>query len=81
MQREEEGVAGSQPISTAVHRGPNKLWRSNSIFTYGTVYTDILKGTCKKISILIFDIFIEWKFYNAFVERANFLLELGKKLF
>ncbi len=26
------GVAGSQPISTAVHRSPNKLWRSNSIF-------------------------------------------------
>ncbi len=24
--------AGSQPISTAVHRSPNKLWRSNSIF-------------------------------------------------
>jgi hypothetical protein len=28
----EGGVAGSQPISTAVHRSPNKLWRSNSIF-------------------------------------------------
>ncbi len=26
------GIAGSQPISTAVHRSPNKLWRSNSIF-------------------------------------------------
>ncbi len=28
------GVAGSQPMSTAVHRSgsPNKLWRSNSIF-------------------------------------------------
>ncbi len=26
------GVAGSQPISIAVHRSPNKLWRSNSIF-------------------------------------------------
>ncbi len=25
-------VAGCQPKSTAVHRGPNKLWRSNSIF-------------------------------------------------
>jgi hypothetical protein len=25
-------VAGSQPMSTAVHRSPNKLWRSNSIF-------------------------------------------------
>jgi hypothetical protein len=24
------GVAGSQPMSTAVHRSPNKLWRSNS---------------------------------------------------
>ncbi len=27
-----EGVAGSQPMSTAVHRSPNKLGRSNSIF-------------------------------------------------
>jgi hypothetical protein len=26
------GVAGSQPMSTAVHRSPNKLWSSNSIF-------------------------------------------------
>jgi hypothetical protein len=25
-------VAGSQQMSTAVHRRPNKLWRSNSIF-------------------------------------------------
>jgi hypothetical protein len=25
------GVAGSQPISTAVFRSPNKLWRSNYI--------------------------------------------------
>ncbi len=29
---ERGGVAGCQPISTAVHRSPNKLWRSNSIF-------------------------------------------------
>jgi hypothetical protein len=26
------GVAGSQPMSIAVHRSPNKLWRANSIF-------------------------------------------------
>ncbi len=25
-------VAGSQPMSTAVHRSPNKLWSSNSIY-------------------------------------------------
>ncbi len=29
------GVAVSQPMSTALHRSPNKLWRSNCIFTYG----------------------------------------------
>jgi hypothetical protein len=28
------GVAGSQPMSTAVHRSPNKLFRSNCILTY-----------------------------------------------
>jgi hypothetical protein len=26
------GVAGSHPMSTAVHRSPNKLWRFNPIF-------------------------------------------------
>ncbi len=26
------GNWGSQPMNTAVHRSPNKLWRSNSIF-------------------------------------------------
>jgi hypothetical protein len=26
------GVAGSQPMSAAVHRSPNKRWRSNSTF-------------------------------------------------
>ncbi len=26
------GVAGSQPMSTAVHRSSNKLWRSNSLW-------------------------------------------------
>jgi hypothetical protein len=30
------GVAGSQPMSTAVHMGPNKLRRSNAVFNvYG----------------------------------------------
>jgi hypothetical protein len=31
VQGEGVGVAGSQPMSTAVHRSPNKLRRSNSI--------------------------------------------------
>ncbi len=26
------GVVGSQPMSTAAHKRPSKLWRSNSIF-------------------------------------------------
>ncbi len=30
--RREGGIAGSQPISTAVHSSPNTHWRSNSIF-------------------------------------------------
>ncbi len=39
----EGGVAGSQPMNTAVHRSPNKLWRSNSIFnrhTFPEIYID-----------------------------------------
>jgi hypothetical protein len=34
------GVAGSQPMRTAVHMEPNKLWRSNSILTYGRTQDD-----------------------------------------
>jgi hypothetical protein len=30
-------VAGSQPMSTAVHRSPNKLWISNPYLTYGGI--------------------------------------------
>ncbi len=37
------GVAGSQPMSIAVQRSPNKIWRSNSILTY-----DITKWCIKK---------------------------------
>jgi hypothetical protein len=29
------GEMGGQPMSTAVHMSQNKLWRSNSILTYG----------------------------------------------
>ncbi len=34
------GVAGSQPMSTAVHRSPNKLWISNSIFNLWFLLSD-----------------------------------------
>jgi hypothetical protein len=32
------GVTGSQSMSTAVHRSPNKLWRSNSILIYAFTF-------------------------------------------
>jgi hypothetical protein len=35
------GVAGSQPMSTVVHRSPNKLWRSNSI---SNLWVQVRKG-------------------------------------
>jgi hypothetical protein len=37
-------VAGSQPMSTAVtvHRSPNKLWRSNSIFNLWVKVTVVI---------------------------------------
>ncbi len=40
------GVVGSQPMSTAVYRSPNKLWRSNSIFNlclWGSIKGSVLK--------------------------------------
>jgi len=38
------GISGSQPKSTAVHRSPNKLWRSNSIFNPWRVTVQL--GVC-----------------------------------
>jgi hypothetical protein len=35
---EKGGDAGPRPMSTAVHRSPNKLWRSNSIFNLCSRY-------------------------------------------
>jgi hypothetical protein len=37
----ERGVAGSRPMSAAVHRSPNKLWRSNSIFNLWIYLWDV----------------------------------------
>ncbi len=37
-------VAGPQPMSTAVHRSPNKLWRSNSIFNLWSPTTAKQRG-------------------------------------
>ncbi len=36
------GDARSQPMSTAVHRSPNKLWRSNSIYSLCPIYLSFL---------------------------------------
>ena len=35
-------LQGSQPMSTAVHRSPNKLWRSNSIFSLCFIYRNVI---------------------------------------
>ncbi len=32
------GWAGSQPMSTAVHRSPNRLWRYNTVFNLRFAY-------------------------------------------
>jgi hypothetical protein len=40
------GVAGTEPISTSVHRSPNKLKRSYSIFSL--LYRDAEKDEEKK---------------------------------
>jgi hypothetical protein len=57
------GIARSQPMSTAVHRSPNKLWRSNSIFpmsepvayqqkrTSSCSVQDIEQSKCLKLTI------------------------------
>ncbi len=45
----EPHVAGSQPMSRAVHRRPNKLWRSNSIFNPWEVicaWNDVSASSC-----------------------------------
>ncbi len=57
------GVAGSQPMSTAVHRCPNKLWRSDSIF-----------NPCEQqstISIYLHDIFRSFYLYPQFLSTQQ----------
>jgi hypothetical protein len=46
----EGGVVGSQPISTAVHRSPNKLWRSNSIFNLWLLAPWVYSLRAEKVS-------------------------------
>jgi hypothetical protein len=62
------GVAGSQPMSTAVHRSPQKLWRSNTIFNlWALVYCagsiiEIKDNTCCRVaSVLILELRIGWE--------------------
>ncbi len=45
------GVAGPQPMSTAVHRSPNKLWRSNSIFNLWVYGIQENQMNCLAVSI------------------------------
>ncbi len=66
------GVAGSQPMSTAVvHRSPNKFWRSNSIFNlctakikYRNFETNIIrKGISGSQSQFLHSCVCEWFIY------------------
>jgi hypothetical protein len=47
-------VAGSQPMHTTVHRSPNKLWGSNSIFSYGTIVYELTKFRALPFSHVFF---------------------------
>jgi hypothetical protein len=54
-----EGVAGSQPMSTAVHRSPNKLWRSKSTLNLGPnplVYPAHLNLLLHRLSSMLSDL-------------------------
>jgi hypothetical protein len=57
-----EGVAGPQPMSTAVHWSPNKFWRSNSIFTQWQRFSDLVFNCiswCKAFELFLgLDMFI-----------------------
>jgi hypothetical protein len=58
------GVAGSQPRSTDVHRSPNNtLWRSNSIFSLGTMFkfvnTNTVEASAQNVRLsLLLDFYI-----------------------
>ncbi len=88
-----EGVAGSQPMSTAaVHRSPNKLWRSNSIFNQwcqvSPVYTsrrkyprgDQWRVSCVDWAIIgggtIFRVFVRLRRTKHFFNLGQFFLIL-----
>jgi hypothetical protein len=57
------GVVGSQPMSKAVHRSPNKLWRSNSIFNH----------------IYVVDIYLPFAYFDGrnYENLINNLLQLS----
>ncbi len=46
-----QGVVGSQPMSTAVSRSPNKLWRSKSIFNLWSLWLDLYQFLPHRISL------------------------------
>ncbi len=62
-----EGVAGSQPMSTAVHRSPNKLWRSNTIFNLWWEYINCSQmhecGNWERSRAASFWEYINWIFF------------------
>jgi hypothetical protein len=66
--RGEGGVAG--PMSTAVHRSPNKFWRSNSIFNLcSRLYFYLYLFFLGKISIL--DVFT-WSHVQCTAKYSSF---------
>jgi hypothetical protein len=59
--------AGSQPMSTAVHRSPNKRWRSNSIFNLCYQAMPSLRGVAHDgwlCSVYILPYNSSWKFHQ-----------------
>jgi hypothetical protein len=76
--RGEGGVAGSQPMSTAVHRSPNKLWRSNSIFDLWhrsfirSLIMETIDSSCTSVDSMV-------TIYNTYYFIINeVLLDKGK---
>ncbi len=69
-----EGVGGSQPMSTAVHRSPNKLWRSNSKFNlwFPPTQWNLRGGRCSSVN---------YKYKQKYLLISYYALHLSCKLF
>jgi hypothetical protein len=72
------GIGGSQPMSTAVHRSPSKLWRSNSKFNlwFPPTQWNLRGGRCSSVKYKYKQKYIYQLASMPFIFHANYFHSL-----